>query len=50
LTEERLKEICSKYGTVQHLKLKTTLLPDGTVGKATAEVFYSKKEEAGVAI
>ena len=50
MTEERLREICSKYGTIQHLKLKTTTLPDGSIGKVTAEVFYSKKEEAGLAM
>lgn len=50
MTEERLKEICQKFGQVQYVKLKLSHLPDGRQAKSTASIFYVKKEDAGQAI
>ena len=50
MTQERLREICEKYGKVLLVQLKTIDIGGKTVSKGTAKVFYETKEEAGVAI
>ena len=51
MTEERLKAICEKFGPVQAVKLKTAVGEDGqTWSRGSAQVFYQKKEDAGVAM
>ena len=51
MTEDRLRQICAKYGSVFQCTLKTRKVEGGqTVSRGIAEVVYSNKDEAAVAI
>ncbi|CDW73136.1 UNKNOWN [Stylonychia lemnae] len=50
VTEQRLKEICSKFGNVLDCQLKTYEVDGEVRSKGTAQVIFSKKEEASEAI
>ncbi|TNV86215.1 hypothetical protein FGO68_gene7587 [Halteria grandinella] len=51
VTEERLKEIFAKFGTVQSLKLKTKeFIPGVPSSTGKAQVFYFNKDDAGQAM
>eukprot|EP00347_Sterkiella_histriomuscorum_P023838 403333212 len=50
VTEERLKEICSKYGTILQCQLKTSEVDGIKYSRGIAEVVFSSKNEASNAI